>query len=363
MQIILFGAIILGILIYLANQQNEQQEPSRILLMMLYGLVAIEIYLGINVITLALAPRLLDPEALDMDLSLFADVSALSALLFLILASVVAAICLAVIRSRVVRVWIQQHIVRRDAGQKKQKRYNPDSWVHTTAIVLALFIWLFTFAEFVLTGGIEGLAENLQFNTPTTGLLFATMIIYVLIALLGVGFWIRRDSDNALQRLGLRMPEVEDWRIGLAAGFGLFLFQAAVVGIWTLIASPETFAEQTAASEQLFTAFSGSIFAGFALALTAAIGEEILFRGALQPVFGLLLTSIFFALLHTQYTLTPASFVIFGVALGLGWLRQRFTTTTAIIAHFVYNFIPFVLFWLFSFMPEAEQAAHLLIGA
>jgi membrane protease YdiL (CAAX protease family) len=57
-------------------------------------------------------------------------------------------------------------------------------------------------------------------------------------------------------------------------------------------------------------------------------------------VFGLWPTSILFALIHMQYTLTPATLIILGVALGFGWLRQRYNTTVAIMAHFLYNFIP-----------------------
>jgi membrane protease YdiL (CAAX protease family) len=93
--------------------------------------------------------------------------------------------------------------------------------------------------------------------------------------------------------------------------------------------------------------------AAFWLALTAALSEEILFRGALQPVFGLPLTSVYFALVHMQYALTPAAVIIFVVALGLGWLRQRQSTSSAIIAHFVYNFVQ---------LAVAILAASLLAG-
>ncbi len=71
----------------------------------------------------------------------------------------------------------------------------------------------------------------------------------------------------------------------------------------------------------------------------AGVSEEILFRGALQPIFGIWLAALFFALSHLQYALTPATLIIFVVGLGLGWLRQRRNTTTAIIAHFVYDFV------------------------
>ncbi|MEP0762854.1 MAG: CPBP family intramembrane metalloprotease, partial [Chloroflexota bacterium] len=78
----------------------------------------------------------------------------------------------------------------------------------------------------------------------------------------------------------------------------------------------------------------------FVLATTAAVGEEIAYRGALQPVFGLWPTAIVFALTHAQYTLTPAWLIILGVAIVFGWLRQQYGTAAAMLAHFVYNFVP-----------------------
>jgi membrane protease YdiL (CAAX protease family) len=40
-----------------------------------------------------------------------------------------------------------------------------------------------------------------------------------------------------------------------------------------------------------------------------------------------------------QYAFTPASLILLVVSLGLGWVRQRQSTTASIFAHFVYNFI------------------------
>ena len=112
--------------------------------------------------------------------------------------------------------------------------------------------------------------------------------------------------------------------------------------LWALFVTPEQLAEQTAASQQLAQSFD-TLPMILLLAVSVAIGEEVLFRGALQPIFGIGLTSAFFALLHTQYTLTPASFGIFFVSLGIGWLRFRSNTMAAMSAHFVYNFIQLFL--------------------
>src|SRR5690606_26208801 len=126
-----------------------------------------------------------------------------------------------------------------------------------------------------------------------------------------------------------------------------YIFVFIVSAVWFALVSPEQFQEQTAASEQIAAAF-GTLPLAFFLAITVALGEEILFRGALQPVFGLWVTSIYFALLHTQYTLTPASLTIVVVALGFSWLRQRYSTTAAITAHFLYNLVLLALPLLFG---------------
>jgi membrane protease YdiL (CAAX protease family) len=60
-------------------------------------------------------------------------------------------------------------------------------------------------------------------------------------------------------------------------------------------------------------------------------------------VFGLWPTTIFFALVHIQYTLTPATLIIVVVGFGLGWLRRRYNTTPAIVTHFLYNFVSIAL--------------------
>jgi membrane protease YdiL (CAAX protease family) len=60
-------------------------------------------------------------------------------------------------------------------------------------------------------------------------------------------------------------------------------------------------------------------------------------------VFGAVLTSIFFVLIHSQYILTPASLLLLVITFGLAWVRSRYSTTASIVAHFIYNFIPLLL--------------------
>ena len=134
--------------------------------------------------------------------------------------------------------------------------------------------------------------------------------------------------------------------MGIAMAIVLYGISRVSSDIWMASVSPDVLEQQAAASRQLFESFNSSLVFGLLLALLTGFSEEILFRGALQPVFGIVPTSLFFTIIHIQYTLTPATLIIFIVSLGLGWLRQHISTTSVIIAHIVYNFIPFLLFTL-----------------
>jgi membrane protease YdiL (CAAX protease family) len=194
---------------------------------------------------------------------------------------------------------------------------------------------------FALGGGMAGIAEAYE-GGLTVWELVANAVPFVVLAGLGVGLGVRRDWRQALQRLGLVWPTGRAVLVSLAVVFGLFMYVALVTGLWMALVSEETYQEQTEASEALSESVS-TMGLAFVLAATAAVGEEIAYRGALQPVFGLWPTAIVFALTHAQYALTPAWLIILGVAIVFGWLRQQYGTVAAILAHFVYNFVPLAI--------------------
>ena len=76
-----------------------------------------------------------------------------------------------------------------------------------------------------------------------------------------------------------------------------------------------------------------------AISLLPAICEEILFRGALQPRLGLVVTALLFTSIHTQYGISFDTFAVFVLALGLGLFRKYTNTTTTIVCHATYNLI------------------------
>jgi membrane protease YdiL (CAAX protease family) len=77
---------------------------------------------------------------------------------------------------------------------------------------------------------------------------------------------------------------------------------------------------------------------------TAAIGEELFFRGAYQPRFGVVFTALFFALFHTQYGFSIATLIVFVLGLVIGLVRQRGSPIIiCILIHFLYNFASVIL--------------------
>ncbi len=245
-------------------------------------------------------------------------------------------------------------LVRSEAARYALKRwlgrtgYHPHSAVHTVALVLATSQLAVQLLSFASAGGIAGYAESAAAQTPSANALLLMMGLYVLVALGGVGFMMRRTPAETLRRLGLAMPTVRELGTGVAFGVLCYVGVFAANLVWQALVPPELYAEQTRAAEQIFLSFRADLALGVLMAVCAGVGEEILYRGALQPIFGVWATSVYFTLMHTQYTLTPAALLILAVTLGYGWLRVRYGTLAAIVAHSVYNVIPFLLVGVFD---------------
>jgi uncharacterized protein len=354
--------VYIGVTIYLANQQDlkkrvsyvttpsavqttddylhteEVRRGETIVRWLLYGIVGIIFLFALLILQTATLSNL-QGEFQNLQLAM-PEIDQTAAAVNFVLAIFAVFISVRVVASQGMRQFIKRLVGERNL-------YNPNSWVHQAAIVLCLMMLSITIGQLVLIGGTSGLAQEVETNGLTPGSVVFDMVLRIIVSFLGVGLAIRRSPGEALQRLGLRAPTLGDVTWGM--GFGVLLLGVVfIVGaVWEALASPETIQEQTAAAEQIARAF-GTLPLAFLLSISAALGEEIMFRGALQPVFGLFTTSIFFAILHTQYSLTPATLIIIVVAFVLGWLRNRQSTTSAIIAHFVYNFLQLSLAILFS---------------
>jgi membrane protease YdiL (CAAX protease family) len=76
------------------------------------------------------------------------------------------------------------------------------------------------------------------------------------------------------------------------------------------------------------------------LALVSSLGEEVLFRGAIQPFAGLVLTSVFFGLMHLGRDGRISSWSVWAMGAGLllGWTYEETQSLwPPIVGHFIVN--------------------------
>ncbi|HKE17139.1 MAG TPA: CPBP family intramembrane glutamic endopeptidase [Kofleriaceae bacterium] len=98
------------------------------------------------------------------------------------------------------------------------------------------------------------------------------------------------------------------------------------------------------------------------LALASSVGEELLFRGALQPMIGVWMQAVVFALLHIGPGLRflPWTLSAFGLGLVFGWLFQATGDLGGpIVAHFAINYMNLHFIARFDVpAPRASRAAR-----
>lgn len=80
------------------------------------------------------------------------------------------------------------------------------------------------------------------------------------------------------------------------------------------------------------------------LSLFAGAGEELLFRGAIQPLLGIWITSVIFVGIHGYFKFKSPGHLLFGVtmfglSMGLGYLFEHAGLAAAMSAHATYDII------------------------
>jgi uncharacterized protein len=165
--------------------------------------------------------------------------------------------------------------------------------------------------------------------------LVVQVMLLVMLSYISVGFGLRRNFRQATARLGVTRPTFKTVGIGLAGVIVALVFSAAA-GVATEVFQPDVSTEIEEGVDDL-TADVQNPAGALALGLSAGIGEELLMRGAIQPRFGIPLTSLLFALLHVQYGLSFVLIGLFLIGAMLGVIRDRYGTTAAIITHAAFN--------------------------
>jgi membrane protease YdiL (CAAX protease family) len=165
-------------------------------------------------------------------------------------------------------------------------------------------------------------------------LLTVTTIAYAVMAFVGfeVCWWYHKNAQARFGRI------TYDWsrltQIVIAGFLFLYVCQLAM--------------EHWMPSYRKFKGTLARLFFGVTrmgaawLALTSSLGEEILFRGAIQPVIGIWLTSIGFGLLHLDPEGGISAWTIWAVLAGLllgAMVDVTGSLWPGILVHFLINFV------------------------
>jgi uncharacterized protein len=156
--------------------------------------------------------------------------------------------------------------------------------------------------------------------------LLAQDIPLLILSFIGVGVFVRRSPREAIERLGLLPPRERRWWLVAILGIGAFIAVAFGIEAVANVVSPAQQKQVSDVTTVLFSRFNNPAAIVF-LGLLAGVVEETLFRGALVPRFGVLISALLFAALHTQYAVSFATLEVFVLGVGLGWLRVRSSST------------------------------------
>jgi len=230
--------------------------------------------------------------------------------------------------------------------------FDPDSFVHTVALVAVLAFTLVGFAPLLTTGEapilaamraaeaggtalFDPAAAETLLNADLLGLVWTVPCTFI-----AVGLGQHRNWREAAARLGLARPTWGQLTLGMliAAGLvgGVQLLSLGIDAVWGAAGWPRT---DGALVERMFGIQELTLGGALAFALAAGVGEELAVRGVLQPRLGLLLSNLFFTALHAFQYQWDSLLVVFLLGTVLGLIRRRTNTTLSIIVHFGYDLL------------------------
>ena len=186
--------------------------------------------------------------------------------------------------------------------------------------------------------GLENLAGSLGDTLDAAALIQTTWVQnigFFIIGLFGAGWLSKRSLPDVLKRLKLEPISLREISLGMVYAIGLLLLMGGVLAVAEAagLGNPTV----DALSDELYGPFFESIWGILTIGLAAALGEEAIFRGGMQPKFGRLLTSFIFAIVHGNYGFSIVTVAIFFVGYALGVIRDRHNTTTSMVTHAAFN--------------------------
>lgn len=210
---------------------------------------------------------------------------------------------------------------------------DPGSAVHVVSGLAFVLTLLFTLTAFLETQSAPSDPVSLDLRDALVALVADGAL-----ALAGVGFLQTRGVRATLARLDVRPIGLRDL---LAAVLIAGVFHAVVGGLEQVESA--LFPHLAVLEDRFDYAFVGisPALGSILLSLGVGVGEELLFRGAMQPRFGVVASAALFAAFHVQYQV-PGILMIFLVGLALGLLKRHTSTTFTSVVHVLYDIAAFL---------------------
>jgi uncharacterized protein len=220
-----------------------------------------------------------------------------------------------------------------------------------------LALWLFVIVlannavSLLLFDQLPDLEKLFSAGRLSPGAVLTSQLPFIVVALLGVGFGVRRNARETLQRLGYGTVSLRHLGVVvLFVGAALALSFAADALFAQL--QPDLYRKVGEISHNLFNPAglspASAILFALLVGVGAGLGEETLFRGAVQPKLGILATSVLFASMHVQYGPSLLLGYVFLLSIGLGLLRKHINTMASFLAHATYNTLGILLAYFFA---------------
>lgn len=230
-----------------------------------------------------------------------------------------------------------------------------NGWWADPPVFLALWLFAVILANNVVSllifTQVPNVAELFPAGRLSPGTILVSQVPFLIIAVLGVGAGLRRNLRQTLSRLGYELISAR--QLGVVA-----LFVVAALGLSLLTNAlfaylqPDLYRTVGDLSSSLFNVQglnpASAVLFALLLGVGAGLGEETLFRGAVQPVLGIIPASLLFASMHIQYGPSVLLGFIFLLAIGLGLLRRYINTTASFLAHAGFNAFGVLLTYFFD---------------
>lgn len=214
---------------------------------------------------------------------------------------------------------------------------DPNSPIDLCGLAFVLWVPAFLLIAAVQSGPADVGSDGATSLTQNAFYLILTAVTFLGIAYVSVGYRIYRNGVEATERLGIAIPNLRT--IAISVAMVVPAFAVSMIGSALTVAfQPDVVDNLEGTMEQMTNGLDNPLGA-LLIGLTAGVGEEVLFRGAIQPRFGIVLAALFWTTLHVQYDFSFVLLGLFGVGILFGVQRKYLGTTSAVITHALYNIL------------------------